>query len=140
MKSKNHFKLFHSILLLFYIVMYSTSVFNLSYKWHLPLTHKQFGIIFVLIITTGLIFNGKIIFKKLKHFFDFSNGKFEIKLFKLSVVLMILHFILSVATGVLMNFGIDTYTFHVLSKYIVPWLVVFHLFTHTLKKYRQQNR
>lgn len=140
MKSKNHFKLFHSILLLFYIVMYSTSVFNLSYKWQLPLTHKQFGILFVLIITTGLLFNGKIIFKKLKHFFDFSKGKFEMKLFKLSVVLMILHFILSIVTGVLMNFGIDTYTFHALSKYIVPALIVFHLFSNAFKKFRQQNR
>jgi len=106
----------------------------------LPLTYKQFVILFVLIRTTVLLFNGKIIFKKLKHFFDFSKGKFEMKLFKLSVVLMILYFILSIVTGVLMNFGINTYTFHALSKYIVPGLIIFHLFTNAFKKFRQQNR
>lgn len=133
---KNKFKLIHRILFLFYLVMYSTSVFQLSYKWRLPLTHKQFGIGFVLIITIYLFFNGNNVFKKLRHYFDFSKGKFEMKLFKLSVVLMILHFVMSIISGVLMNFGLNTYAFHTLSKYIVPVLMVFHLLTHLFRKYR----
>ncbi|MBI9012455.1 MAG: hypothetical protein JEZ08_09535 [Clostridiales bacterium] len=133
MKSK--FKLFHGLLLMFYIVMYSTSVFQLSSKWRLPLTHKQFGLGFALMLTIFLLFNGKTILKRLRYFFDLSKGKFMMKLFKLSVVLMILHFVMSIVSGVLMNFGLNTYVIHALSKYIVPILVIFHLFTHLFKKY-----
>lgn len=140
MKTKTAFKVFHGILLSFYILMYSTSVFHLTYKWNLPVTHKQIGIFYVAIITIFLAFNGKTIFKKLKHYFDFSKGKIEMKVFKASVVLMILHFLLSVLTGAMMNFGINTYKFHAMSKYLVPGLIVFHLLSNVYRKYKLHNR
>lgn len=139
MKTKTIFKVFHGLLLTFYILMYSTSVFHLTYKWHLPVSHKQIGMVFGVIFSVYLLRYGKVIFNKLKYYFDFSKGKFEMKFFNASVVLMIAHFFFSIITGTIMSFGINTYKFHALSKFIAPGLIFFHLASNVYRNFKLRN-
>lgn len=129
MKSRTKFQLFHGLLILFYMYMYVSSVFNLYW-----LNHSQVGSIFVIVII-GLF----IVLKQHKNMIPILNikiGQPKYKLVKLSVWMMILHFILASLTGLLMRFGIYTYSIHSQSKWIVPVLVVFHLVSYSINKWR----
>ena len=96
--------------------MYATGVLFIDYKWNLPLKHRQFGGLFVFALTTVFfLLNRKGITKVLRTHLKLKGGSLNFKLFKLSVVFMFAHFVLSAATGLMMIAGANLYNYHKLS-------------------------
>lgn len=138
MKNRTKFLIFHSLVAIFYIYMYASSVFNIDYKFSL-IDHGKFGFYMSILIILVFILFHKTLISKFKHYFNFKKGKLPFKVFKLSVVLMILHFTFSVASGLLMRIGVNTYQFHALSKYIVPGILAFHLLSNIYRKFSMRS-
>jgi len=135
MKNKTKFMIFHALLVIFYSYMYLSSVFDMNLPF---ITHGQFGFYMsLLIVATFLVFN-KTLIKKFKHYLNLNKGAKYFRLHKLSVILLIVHFLGAVATGILMRFY-NTYSFHSLSRFIVPVLIVFHLITKLYAKRKISN-
>lgn len=133
MKNKTKFMIFHGMMIVFYIYMYMTSIT----KWF---NHKTGGVILtIFIVLIGVLFR-EALFSKFKHYFDFKTGHITFKVFKISVLLMMGHFVISVTTGVLMGLGINSYKFHRLSLYVVPVLVLFHLISRIIYKRKLSMR
>lgn len=138
MKSRTKFLIFHSLMVIFYVYMYFTSITYLDSQWGW-ISHRQFGFVMsILILITFVLFH-KTLISKFKHYFNLKKGNMKFKLFKISFILMITHFTLSVVTGIMMRYGINTYQFHKLSKFIVPALVLFHISTRLLTKYKKRS-
>lgn len=130
MKNRTWFRIFHGVFVLFYILMYSTGVFNLR----LPIYHNQIGILLALVVFGLLLTKYKIITKILFNYLKLSLRNKKLLLFKISVWLLLIHFLLSIITGILMTQGIDLYAYHILSKFIVPILLILHLTSNYIRK------
>lgn len=126
MKSKTQFRIFHTLMQVFYLYMYVTAVFDVDIKFGI-ISHKQFGFVMAILILVTFVLFHKTLIKKLKNYLNLKKGKISFKLFKVSVILLMTHFGLSVITGIMMNFGFQTYSIHALSKYIVPVIVTYHV-------------
>lgn len=135
MKTKHQFMIFHSLLMVFYTYMFISSVFKMEFSF---IRHGQFGFYMSLAIlgTFGLFH--KALIMKFKHYFSLKKGSIAFIIHKVSVLLLMSHFILSLLTGLLMRY--NTYRFHRLSRYVVPVLIVFHLLSNLYKRYRLSNR
>jgi hypothetical protein len=115
--------------------MYLSSVFDLNLPF---ITHGEFGFYMsLLIVATFIVFN-KTLIKKFKHYLNLNKGSKYLKLHKLSVIFLMVHFVGAVASGILMRFY-NTYSFHSLSRFIVPVLILFHLMTKLYAKRKLSN-
>lgn len=130
MKNRTWFRIFHGVFILFYVLMYSTGVFNLR----LPIYHNQVGILLVLVLFGLLMTKFKIITTILLNYLKLSLKNKKLLIFKLSVWLLLIHFFLTIITGILMTQGIDLYAYHILSKFIVPVLLILHLASNYIRK------
>ena len=139
MKNRTKFLIFHSLMIVFYVYMYFTSITYLDNQWGW-ISHRQFGFVMSLLIIGTFILFGKTLIPKFKHYFSLKKGNFKFKLFKISVILMIAHFVMSVATGIMMRYGINMYQYHKLSKFIVPALIIFHILTRLWTKTKKRSR
>jgi hypothetical protein len=140
MKNRQAFRLFHGLVMVFYLIMYLTGVYFVDYKWSLPLKHRQLGLlVFVLIVLCFLLINRRGITKILKHHLKWQGGNPTFKLFKLSVMLLFTHFILALVTGGLMILGLNLYPYHRLSKFLVPILVGFHIVMQVIRKQKKHG-
>jgi cytochrome bd-type quinol oxidase subunit 1 len=91
------------------------------------------------LITVTFIVFYKAIVPRFKNYFDLRKGKTRFKVFKFSVIVMSIHFVLSLVSGLLMNFGLNTFQFHATSRYIVPFIVLLHLTTNLYSKVKNRR-
>lgn len=142
MKKINSFKKIHFLFIISTITLYATGIFNIDKNWEIK--HPQIGVFSVILILIFFIMNKdkKIITNILKYNTKVKTSKGYSKLFRISVILLILQLLISISTGILMfskiinnnNFYYGIYKIHSFSRYLIIVLVTIHLLSKQLYK------
>lgn len=128
MNRRKTFWIFHFGLVIFYSVMYAAAVFRLNYRLGISISHPEFGIFFIgALIVLGTFFRWR--FRKTFTVNMKLKGPRGRRLFRLSVLLLSIHFIGAISTGILLKMGLPLYDYHRQSIWIVPVLLLFHIAT-----------